>query len=65
MKFVEDFKKFEDWQTTSTMHKIILPGNFGKERRLFKQSSVSLIQDFTPYAKGCRWKSKNADILSG
>ena len=42
----------------------MLPGNFGKERNLFKKSLVSLIYDFTVCAKDCRWKSKNADIFS-
>ena len=40
--------------TTSTVHKIILSGNFGKERSLFKKSFVSLIYDLTTCAKGCR-----------
>ena len=42
----------------------MLPGNFGKEWSLFKKSLVSLKYDFTAWAKGCRWKSKNADIFS-
>ena len=51
-------------QQGSTVHKIMLPGNFGKEWSLFKKSLVSLKYDFTAWAKGCRWKSKNADIFS-
>ena len=39
---------------TSTVHKIILPINFGKERSLFKKSFVSLIYNFTACVKGCR-----------
>ena len=50
--------------TTFTVHKIILSGNFGKERSLFKKSFVSLIYDLTACAKVCRWKSKIADIFS-
>ena len=42
----------------------MLPSNFGKEQSLFKESLVSLIYDFTACVKGCRWKSKNADIFS-
>ena len=41
----------------------MLPGNFSKEPSLFKKSLVSFIYNFTDCAKGCRWKSKNADIL--
>ena len=51
--------------TTSTMYKIILSGNFGKEPSLFKKSSVSLIYNLTTCAKDCRWKSKNADMCMG
>ena len=50
--------------TTSTTHKIVLAGNFGKERSLFKEAFVYLIYDFTACAQGCRWKPKNADISS-
>ena len=49
---------------TSTVHKIILPINFGKERSLLKKTLVFLIYNFIVCAKGCRGKSKSADIFS-
>ena len=40
--------------TTSTVHKIISSGKFGKKQSFFKESLVSSTQDFTSQAKGCK-----------
>ena len=40
---------------TSTVHKILLSGNSGKERSLFKKSFVSLIYDLTACAVNIRF----------